>query len=145
MLSQSRPSPLIGKQSGVMLLGRLKAHVLALCVIGVVGVFYLSTIRAGHYWGDDFSLYIHHAKNIVEGIGYADTGYIYDPFFPEFSPKTYPPIYPLLLAPVYALFGLDLTPMKVEVIVFFLMALYAMFLVLRQELPAHYALAGVAL
>ncbi len=51
---------------------------LAVTVLGIAA-WHLLTIRAGHDWGDDFSLYIHHAKNIVEGQPYADTGYLYNP------------------------------------------------------------------
>ena len=39
---------------------------LVLGLIALIGVFYLATIREGHRWGDDFSLYILHAKNIAE-------------------------------------------------------------------------------
>ena len=42
-------------------------------------MFYLATIREGHDWGDDFSMYIRHAQNIAHGEPYAETGYIYNP------------------------------------------------------------------
>src|SRR5262245_35441851 len=90
-----------------------------LLIISAVGIFYLTTIRQGHAWGDDFSMYISHSRNIVEGRPYADTGYIYNPK-KVVAPKTYPPVYPLILAPVYRLWGLNLTAMKMEVVVIFL-------------------------
>ena len=34
-------------------------------------MFYLATIREGHAWGDDFSMYIRHAQNIARGEPYA--------------------------------------------------------------------------
>ncbi|HEV8421347.1 MAG TPA: hypothetical protein VGR13_08340 [Actinomycetota bacterium] len=105
-----------------------------------VAMFQILTLRAGHRWGDDFAMYIHHAKNIAEGIPYADTGYIYNTHTQQ-GPATYPPVFPLLLAPVYKAFGLDLGPMKVEVVVFFAGALLLFGLLLRTELPPPVLLA----
>jgi len=122
-----------------------RANLLAIALILAVGVLHLATIRAGHEWGDDFSLYIHHAKNIVEGRPYEDTGYIYNPFWPGYSPRAYPPVFPLLLAPVYALYGLDLMPMKVEVILFFIAALVVVYLTFGRYLSTAATLALLAL
>jgi hypothetical protein len=80
----------------------MKLHAPVICVLMIVGGFYLATMRQGHSWGDDFSMYIHHAKNIVEGVDYQATGYIYNPSRP-IAPKTYPPILLLLLSPIYNL------------------------------------------
>ncbi len=82
-------------------------------VILLIGGFYLATLRPGQDWGDDFGLYLAHARNLVEGRPYDDTGYVYNRHNPSVAPRTYPPVYPLLLAPVYAAFGLNLTAMKV--------------------------------
>jgi len=57
-----------------------------------IGFIYITTIREGHNWGGDFSMYIHHAKNIAEGKSYQDTGYLYNPLNPSIGPKTYPPV-----------------------------------------------------
>lgn len=61
-----------------------------------------------HDWGDDFAQYIHQAKNIVQGIPQSETGYIFNPENRDIGPKAYPVGFPLLLAPVYALFGLNI-------------------------------------
>lgn len=58
-----------------------------------------------HDWGGDFAQYIHQAKNLVEGIPQSETGYIYNYEYALLGPKTYPMGFPILLAPVYALFG----------------------------------------
>jgi 4-amino-4-deoxy-L-arabinose transferase-like glycosyltransferase len=113
-------------------------------IIFTIGVFYLSTIREGHLWGDDFSIYISHARNIAEGRPYADTGYIYNPR-KVLGPQTYPPVFPLLLAPVYKIWGLNLTAMKVEVILIFLLSLFIIYLAFRGELQWPYLYALVAL
>ena len=113
-------------------------------ILLLVGTFYLSTIRQGHVWGDDFAMYIHHARNIVEGKAYADTGYVYNPLN-VIGPETYPPVFPLLLAPVYRVWGLNLAAMKVEIILLFLLSLLVMYLAFVEELGWLEALAVVAL
>lgn len=87
-----------------------------------IGIFYLVTIRRGHVWGDDFSLYIQHAKNIVNGVPFSSGSYLHVP--PYVGPDAYPPVFPLFLAPFIALFGLNLMPMKVGVILLFIGALW---------------------
>jgi hypothetical protein len=106
----------------------------------LLGVLHLATLRPGHDWGDDFSLYVAHARNLADGRPYADTGYIYNPHFPVLSPRTYPPVFPLLLAGVYRVFGLDLVAMKAFVVLLFTGFLLVLALVLRRRLPAPYAL-----
>lgn len=101
----------------------------ALLLIGSIGVFYLATIREGHVWGDDHAAYIAHAKNIAEGRAYGAIGYVRSPS--SINPQMYPPGFPLLLAPVYHYFGLDLTPMKVMNIGCFCVALWVLYYLLR--------------
>src|SRR5262245_27882668 len=67
-----------------------RATRVTLCAV-VIGIFYLSTVRSGQPWADDFSLYIAHARNIANGASYADTGYIYNPHNPAVGPRVYPP------------------------------------------------------
>jgi hypothetical protein len=90
----------------------------------IVALFYLFTIREGHDWGDDFSQYIQHASNLASGVSYTDTRYLYNPDNPSIGPRQYPPGFPVTLAPVVRTFGLDLQAMKVEVILFFVAALF---------------------
>jgi len=92
-------------------------------LLATITVFYLATLREGHLWGDDFAMYIHHAQNIAQGRPYADTGYVYNPAVPVYGPRMYPPVFPLLLAPLYKVFGLSLIPMKVEQVVFIVLML----------------------
>jgi hypothetical protein len=113
-----------------------------LCGIGVV---HLASLREGHIWGDDFAHYLLHARNLAEGVPYAQIGYIYNPHYPSLAPPTYPPGCPALLAPVYAIWGLNLTALKVEMIVFFLVFLLAVYLGFRKELGFARTLALVAI
>lgn len=118
----------------------------AAALITVIAVFYLSTIRAGQDWlSDDFAMYIHQAKNLAEGITYTHTGYIYDRLNPEVGPRLYPPVFPLLLAPLYRWFGLDLTPMKVEVTLFWVLALAVIYQVVKRHFSPLCALLTVGL
>jgi 4-amino-4-deoxy-L-arabinose transferase-like glycosyltransferase len=110
----------------------------------MIAVFYASTLRAGHIWGDDFAMYIHHAENIVEGKPYANTGYIFNPAAPV-SPRMYPPIFPLLLTPVYKLYGANLMPMKLEQVFFFVLALTFVYIFWKRDLGPAYSVALVAI
>jgi 4-amino-4-deoxy-L-arabinose transferase-like glycosyltransferase len=95
-------------------------------VLLLLVVLYVMTVQPGHDWGDDFAMYIAHARNIASGQPYASTGYIYNPLFPDIGPRLYPPVFPLMLAPVYKAFGLSLTAMKLEVVAAFALALLVM-------------------
>jgi hypothetical protein len=108
-----------------------------LCAV-LVGALFVLTIREGEDWGDDFSLYIHHAENIARGIPYGETGYIYNPHNPAVGPKIYPPGFPLLLAPVVKLFGRNLWFMKLEIVLFFVGSLLLVFALFRSVLPPGY-------
>ncbi len=59
-------------------------------------------------WGGDFALYIKQAIHIAEGLPQRELGYIYNPLHPSLSPTAYPVGWPLLIAPVYAIFGFDI-------------------------------------
>jgi hypothetical protein len=92
-----------------------------LVALAIVGATFLLTLRPGQDWriGDDFAQYILHARNIAEGRAYASTGYIYNPDLAVIGPPAYPPVLPLVLAPLWAWFGLDLQAMKALMVVFF--------------------------
>jgi hypothetical protein len=107
-------------------------------LISLLGVIHLATLRQGQEWGDDFSLYVAHARNLTEGRPYADTGYVYNPANPVLSPRSYPPVFPLLLVPVYLLWGLNLTAMKVWVVLLFMALLGVLALLFSKRLPLSY-------
>jgi len=107
------------------------------------GVFYIATMRDGHVWGDDFAMYIHHAKNVASGNAYGDTGYIYNPHYPDIGPRSYPPLFPLLLAPVYKIVGLHLATMKALNIFLFLVFLLLFYQLVREDLPLSYIISIV--
>jgi hypothetical protein len=123
----------------------LRPGILAGGIILCLGAVYLGTVRPGHDWGDDFGLYLRHAQNLAEGLPYGDTGYVYNPAIASLSPRTYPPVFPLLVAPVYAWAGLDLVAMKVEIVLLLLAFLWVLYRVVRHDLPLPCILATLLL
>jgi 4-amino-4-deoxy-L-arabinose transferase-like glycosyltransferase len=113
-------------------------------LILILAAFHLFTLESGHPWGDDWALYVLHARNLVEGRPYADTGFIYNPAAPFYSPGVYPPGLPVLLAPIYVAAGLDLMLMKAVPLAAFIGALVLIALLARTMLPPHFTLALVA-
>lgn len=116
-----------------------------LATLLLIGAFFFSTYRTGHTWGDDFAMYLLHAGNLAEGRPYEATGYVYNPAEPHLGPPVYPPLFPLMLAPVYMLFGLNLTAFKVLITTTFLLYLAALYAILKPYLPAPWRLAAVVL
>ena len=112
----------------------MKTAIITLLML-IIGTFYILTIRDGHDWGDDFSMYIHHAKNIAEGVRYDRVGLIQNPSYPSYSLNACPPVFPLLLAPVYRCFGLNLFAMKIEIVVLFIAFLFLFYFIFRRDLP----------
>jgi 4-amino-4-deoxy-L-arabinose transferase-like glycosyltransferase len=114
---------------------RVTASFLALAaVLLAVAAVHVLALRDGHAWGDDFALYLMHARNLAEGRPYAATGYVYNPQEPVVGPPTYPPGTAVILAPVYRLFGLNFTAMKGAMIACLLAFLAMVFLAFRDDL-----------
>jgi hypothetical protein len=59
-------------------------------------------------WGGDYAGYLTETRNVVEGIPISSTKYIYNPDYPSLAPPAYPIGFPLLLAPIYKIWGLDI-------------------------------------
>jgi 4-amino-4-deoxy-L-arabinose transferase-like glycosyltransferase len=120
-------------------------HLLPLILLLLtIAAFHAATIRPGHIWADDFAMYIHHAQNIVDGQPYAQTGYLFTPTAPV-GPRMYPPVFPLLLAPVVRFFGVNLIPMKFEQVLFFVLALAVICLYWQHDLGREYTIALAAI
>lgn len=127
-------------------MARDKFKIWALGVAAGVCVFYLLTLRQGQTWMDDYAQYVMHAVNLAQGRPYADTGYIFNPLNQFIGPATYPPVFPLLLAPVCKLLGPDLQVMKALTCAAFGGFLYVMMLIFAEKFGARRALiAGAAI
>ncbi|MDX1531681.1 MAG: hypothetical protein R3362_09160, partial [Rhodothermales bacterium] len=90
------------------------------------------------FYGDPYQ-YLLHAENLVEGRPYAATGYIQSPDW-YVAPVAYPPGFPLLLAPVIALFGIDLMAVGALLTLAFVGGLWALAALLRGALPRPYVI-----
>jgi hypothetical protein len=120
--------------------------VLALIVVAAVAAMF-ATHRHGHWWGDDWALYVRQAKGLVEGN--ADQVRLDNEFTvtvspgTEFSPPLYPWGFPLMLAPFVAVFGTEnldrLAIVEVLCAAVFVAAWYP---IARRRLGAVVALAG---
>ena len=101
-----------------------KGGVVFLILISVI--LCLAGIDDGHNWGGDFSLYIAQAKSIVEGT--TKTLYLENHWamahIPNYGPDLYPPGFPVLLAPLYYIFGIHFIAFKIYMIVFFILACF---------------------
>jgi hypothetical protein len=123
--------------------GSRETAALVALVLAIVALHVLS-LRPGHEWSDDFAMYVAHALNLLAGHPYGDTGYTANPWAVP-GPATYPPVYPLVIAPAIALWGPDLQMLKVAGITMFGAALAAGYALLRPQVGHVAALVGVAL
>lgn len=110
-------------------------RILALVVL--VAGFHLLTIQEGAGWYGDSYQYVLHAENLVEGRPYGDTGYIQNADY-YLAPATYPAGFPVLLAPVVALFGTSAQAIEILLLTVWLLTVVALAYLFRDELPDHY-------
>ncbi|MEK7763133.1 MAG: hypothetical protein AAB433_16285 [Nitrospirota bacterium] len=115
---------------------------LALLVCAIVGL-HIMFLRPGHDWADDFAMYVSHALNLLSGKPYAETGFAPNPWAVP-GPPTYPPVYPLMIAPIVALWGQDLQILKIAGLVMFGAALGMAYVLWRTRIGMSPALCLVA-
>lgn len=90
--------------------GTAAAGALAL-VVGAMTAAMFASHRAGHWWGDDWALYIHQAQGLLDGSPRAvmeqNAFTVEMTRGPAFSPPLYPWGFPIILAPFVAVVGAD--------------------------------------
>lgn len=93
-------------------------------------------IDNGHNWSDDFALYIEQCQALLNG----DTitlleknRFAMDNSYAHVGPYLYPTGFPLLLLPVYAIFGLNFWILKMYCWLFFVAALPLIYWIFKQE------------
>jgi hypothetical protein len=126
-----------------LLTGRALALALVLLCV-VIWCVHAPFLRSGHDWSDDIAQYISHALNLIASRPYGDIGYIANPWAIP-GPATYPPVYPLLIAPLIALWGADLHMLKLLGVVMLCASACAGVLLLRGRVGDRAALAIMAL
>ncbi len=106
-------------------------------LIGISAILSIGTLRNGHGWGDDFSLYIAQAKVICEG-GFnqlkAEQTFIQTNSGYMLGPDFYPWGFPVLLAPAYKVFGFNLMAFKVVTFLWFPLLLWLLYFSFKNEL-----------
>lgn len=88
-----------------------------LLIISCIVLLFIN-IRSDQDWGDDYAQYIHQAKNIVQGIPQYETGYVYNEIYPILGPTAYTIGFPLLLSPIYALFGNNMSAFNYTITIY---------------------------
>ena len=116
---------------------RLAIPVLAAAFVAVLYVFLAAQLSPGmHSEGTDWAMYAMHARNIAKGLPYAQTGYVFQPeSTTEVGANSYPSGYPLLIAPLYAVFGLNIRLFKLVNVAFLVLSLWPVYLYARRTLP----------
>lgn len=102
------------------------------------------TLRADHSWGGDFAQYITQAQSLVEGElpQMVETSRLRYELSDskKIGPVLYPWGFPLLLAPVYRLFGLNMIAMKGWVDLFFFLGLVLVYRIFEGRTPRDHPL-----
>jgi hypothetical protein len=127
---------------------RLAIPAAAAAFLIVLYAFLAAKMSPGvHAEGTDWAMYVMHARNIVQGLPYTETGYVFQPeSTTEVGANSYPSGFPLLLAPFYALFGLNLALFKLLNAAFLVLSLWPIYLYARRTLtPACSLILIVAL
>lgn len=111
----------------------------------LLGALVLACFRVhdGHEWGDDFAGYICQGLSLIDNTQKETIGImeiICSKSDPILGPGNYPWGYPLLLAPLLRLFGINFILFKVTNIVFFLVSLFAILKLACVHLPKDVAI-----
>lgn len=111
-------------------------------IVSLSIIFHILQISENHQWGD-FALYLLQAKaiteNSMEGLLALNTFSVNNSNVPT-GPNLYPWGFPLLLAPVYYIFGLDIFAFKIYLVIIFGLILITMFFVLKKKLGDYASL-----
>lgn len=94
----------------------------------------LCCIDQGHNWSDDFALYVSQCQALLTGTT-ADllekNRFAMEHSYAHVGPYLYPSGFPILLAPIYSLLGLNLWAMKIYCLLFFVGSLPLIYLIFR--------------
>lgn len=111
-------------------------------------VVQMLALYPGHDWGGDFAVYIMQARALVEdGIPRVleNNAFVIQHSSAIIGPLAYPWGVPVLLAPLYALFGINMLAFKALNMGLFLIFLASLYAFARPRLPGFWALAYVGM
>lgn len=98
----------------------------------VLSPLFIINVKYSHDWGGDFSMYLMQAENIVNNIPQSEIPYIYNPENAVLGPPAYFIGFPLILSPIYAIFGGDIHALTLWVSFFLFLLGLIMSIFLRQ-------------
>lgn len=115
--------------------------------LGAMAAAMFASHRAGHWWGDDWALYIRQAEGLLHG----DPGRVIDEnrFAVEmsrgaaFSPPLYPWGFPIILAPFVAVVGADVDRLAVVPVLCSMVFAASWYVLAKRRLGVLPALVGV--
>jgi hypothetical protein len=125
----------------------LTAGVLALLIGALVTIMFASH-RSGHWWGDDWALYVRQAKGLLDG--HPNRVLTENEFTvtasdgSEFSPPLYPWGFPIILAPFIAVVGDDLDRLAIVPVLCACVFACCWFWLARRRVGVIPAMVGVA-
>ena len=115
-----------------------KSNIILLCILLSLFLINTLTFRGDHDWGGDFSQYIAQAKSLVDGTIsqlIENSTFRYENSDSKvLAPLLYPWGFPILLAPIYFLFGFNIFVMKLFINIFFISALAICYLTFKNEI-----------
>jgi hypothetical protein len=95
----------------------------------------LCCIDTGHNWSDDFALYISQTQALLEGNTkdlLKANYFAMEHSYAHVGPYLYPNGFPILLVPIYAVFGLNFWVLKVYCLLFFVASIVVIYRIFRQ-------------
>ncbi|HOJ70312.1 MAG TPA: phospholipid carrier-dependent glycosyltransferase [Syntrophorhabdaceae bacterium] len=122
--------------------------ILLFVIISLSFFLNLISFKKGHTWGDDFALYIAQAKSLVENSvkSLIEQQMFLEQYSSELhGPLVYPWGFPVLLAPVYKIFGFDIVAMKIYVFLFFIGSLFILFYFFEDRISERFRLLLVSI
>jgi len=117
-------------------------------LLGIAGLLMYAGLTNGHGWGDDFAGYIAQAKSITEASPRSfvdDNRFTIEQSSYPIGPVAYPWGFPLILAPLYALFGLNPVALKSVGLISYLLFLVTLWCAWRRIHSGSWFLLLVAL
>ena len=107
-------------------------------LVGAMAALMFASHRPGHWWGDDWALYISQAQSLVDGNPGAVTTdnefTVAESLGAPFSPPLYPWGFPLILAPFVAVVGVDVDALTVVPVLSACVFACAWFVLVRRRL-----------
>lgn len=138
--------PLVASTGGDTIRPSLVTGAALAVVVGAMAAVMFASHRAGHWWGDDWALYIRQAQSLVDG----NPGQVIDENRftvetsrgPAFSPPLYPWGFPIVLAPFVAVVGADVDQLAVVPVLCAVVFACSWFALARRRVGAVAALLG---